>query len=339
MRKNNTDFNNSLIEPGKNKVSLCTPGFLRMCTGSFLTMMSVYMLVPFLPLLIDNQTGASVSVAASATAALLICMFLVGPLHAYLGDAFKRKSVWLYAVLGMLLSSACFTLAQTTTEWLALLCIYGACFGLYMTAGITVTIDITPSARRSHGNMVYALVSRLGMLAGVGAGLYISHAYTLHYLVYASIVCGILGLLLGLRVHVAFRAPIGVSRFNLDRFLLPRAWVPALNLLSLAFGVGLLIPMLWAHCYWALIGLALLAVLIVPFTKMFVKLSHHCQRGTANTTCHLAVETGLWTGIGVAACMSLDATAISEFAGGMTLFSLAFYLLFTRPYYRKMRVR
>lgn len=339
MRKNNIDFTTLQAEPGKNKVSLCTPGFLHMCAGSFLIMMSVYMLVPFLPLLISGQAEVSVSVATSVVAVLLVCMFLVGPLHAYLGDTYKRKSVWIYSVLGMLVASAGFTLVRTSTEWLALLAIYGACFGLFMTAGITITIDIIPSSRRSHGNMVYALLSRLGMLVGVAAGLYVYLAYTPHLLVYTSVACGLLGLFLVLRVHVAFRAPIGLPVFSLDRFLLPRAWIPALNLLCLSLAAGILIPTLWARCYWALAGLAVVAVLIVPFTKIFVKLSHHCQRGTANTTCHLAVETGLWTGMAIAACMPLDVAALSELAGGMGLFSLIFYLLITRPYFRKMRVR
>ena len=39
--------------------------------------------------------------------------------------------------------------------------------------------------------------------------------------------------------------------------------------------------------YIAFLALAALVFLTLPFTRMFVKLSHHCQRGTGNTTCLL----------------------------------------------------
>ena len=46
-----------------------------------------------------------------------------------------------------------------------------------------------------------------------------------------------------MRVYVAFRAPIGVGYCNLDRFLLLRGWLPALNLVLIAFipGIALLL--------------------------------------------------------------------------------------------------
>ena len=277
--------------------------------------------------------------AWKAGLAFVAGMFVSGPFNAYLGDAYRRKHVFVVALLGMAVAIAGYIYWADALLWPVLAAVQGMCFGLASAAGVTVSIDITVSGNRTRGNEVYALLSRIGMFTGMLLAFWLYRQEGLEEVLYLSLAFGLLGALEVARVYLPFRAPIGVGIVNLDRFLLPRAWVPALNLLSLAFGVGLLIPMLWARCYWALIGLALLAVLIVPFTKMFVKLSHHCQRGTANTTCHLAVETGLWTGIAVAAYMSLDATAISEFAGGMALFSLAFYLLFTRPYYRKMRVR
>ena len=54
-----------------------------------------------------------------------------------------------------------------------------------------------------------------------------------------------------------------------------------------------------------LLGLGL-GFILPEFLVMFVKLSHHCQRGTANTTHLLATEIGISLGIVTACYMELD---------------------------------
>lgn len=86
------------------------------------------------------------------------------------------------------------------------------------------------------------------------------------------------------------------------------------------------------------IGLGLVAP---QFLMMFVKLSQHCQRGTANTTHLLAWEAGVSLGIAIA-CY-LGATASREVAcqAGMlsAVIALAFFVLLTYPYFKRKRVR
>ena len=125
---------------------------------------------------------------------------------------------------------------------------------------------------------------------------------------------------------------------GMDRFLLPRAWVPALNMLLIAFVPGVLLPLLYIGDYIALLALVILVCLTMPFTKMFVKLSHHCQRGTANTTCYLAMETGLLAGLATA-CRLADAYLLYHAAGVAAILAIFFFALLTYPYYKKKRVR
>ena len=68
---------------------------------------------------------------------------------------------------------------------------------------------------------------------------------------------------------------------SLDRFLLPRAWVPALNMLLIAFVPGVLLPLLYVGDYIAFLTLGVLVLLTIPFTRMFVKLSHHAKEERA----------------------------------------------------------
>ena len=336
MRKNNTDH-------------LWSLGFLRMCFANFLLFASVYSLFPFLPSVMVQRLGVSAGQVGEMFLFFVAAMFLVGPFHAYLGDEYKRKHVLAYSTLVMLGTTLGYLFVDAYPKLLLLAAVQGASFGLATTAGITVAIDITTSARRSAGNMVYAFAARLGMLVGAGLGVWLYRFEGFSMVAYFAVLCGLCSLLLFLRVYVAFRAPIGVSLCNLDRFLLLRGWVPALNLLLVAFLPGVALPLMEQGRYGALFFLAVLVAVTVPFTKIFVKLSHHCQRGTANTTCHLFMDAGLLMGLAVCCLLSdgsisqfdfdLDCHFIYKIIGIIASVSLLFYFLLTYPYYKRKRVR
>lgn len=306
--------------------------------ANLLLFISVYMLFPLLPFVMGEQLGVSIGQAGCVFPVFAAAMFAVGPFHAYLVDEYKRKHILLYSTLIMLAAVLGYAFVDGYTNFLLLAAVQGACFGLATTAGITVAIDITTSARRSAGNMAYAWAARLGMLVGVVLGIWMYRTYGFRMVAYCSVAVGLGSILFASRVYVAFRAPIGVPLCNLDRFLLPRAWVPAVNMLLIAFVPGVLLPLMFAGDYWAMSALFVLLFITVPFMKMFVKLSHHCQRGTANTTCHLSMEAGLLAGMAVA-CRLMDKAQIYPAASVAAVLAVFFFALLTCPYYKKKRVR
>lgn len=325
MRKNSTN-------------KLLTLNFWRMCTANLLLFISAYMLFPVFPFVMGERVGVSVAQTGIMFAVFALAMFAVGPFHAYLGDEYKRKHVLLDSTLVMLAAIFGYAFVDSYANLLLLAAVQGASFGLATTAGITVAIDITVSTRRSAGNMAYAWAARLGMLIGVVLGIWIYKVYGFRMVTYLSVAAGLVSVFFVSRVYVAFRAPIGMSLCNMDRFLLPRAWVPAVNMLLIAFVPGILLPLMFAGDYRALLALAVLVFVTVPFMKMFVKLSHHCQRGTANTTCHLSMEAGLLIGMAVS-CHLMDKAQIYHIASVAAILSAFFFVLFTYPYYKKKRVR
>lgn len=328
----------------KNNISgekLWTPDFLRMCLANFLLFVSVYLMLPVLPILMGERLGVSVVQVASLLGLFVGAMLLVGPFHAYLGDHYKRKEILLYALLLLLASSIRLLFVCSFGELLLLFGVQGACFSLAATAGITVTIDITASSCRSAGNMVYALAARLGMLIGVGAGVGLYALEGFETVAYLAILCIVLAVLLVACTYVAFRAPIGVGHCSFDRFLLLRGWLPAMNLILIALVPGLLIPLLIQGDFSALFLLVGLIGFAISFTKKFVGLSYHCQRGTANTTCHLSMEIGLLIGVWIT-YYCLETTSVETVYRAVlltALLSLLFFFLLTRPYYRKNRVK
>lgn len=309
-----------------------------MCVANSLLFTSVYMLFPLLPFVMGQQLDISVAQAGSMFLVFAVAMFAVGPFHAYLGDEYRRKNVLLYSVIIMLAAVLGYAFVDSYMKLLLLAFVQGGCFGLATTAGITVAIDITASARRSTGNMVYAWASRLGMLVGVVLGVWLYHIHGFRTMIYCSVAIGVFSMFFSSRVYVAFRAPIGMSLCNVDRFLLPRAWLPAVNMMLIAFIPGVLLPLMFAGNYLPLLALFILAFITIPFTRMFVKLSHHCQRGTANTMCHLSMEAGLLAGLAVA-CRIMNVPAIHHVAMTAAILAVFFYVLLTYPYYKRKRVR
>jgi MFS family permease len=329
----------------KNSIDSSSPwtiDFILMCMAIFLLYTSLFMHFSSLHFLGEIAGLEVVKANFRFIPAFVLGMWLIGMLHAYLGDAYKRKHILTYSTfllaLSMLLPLA--SLADESPLWHLVAGIQGILFGLATTAGITVTIDITASPLRTRTNRLYALFARLGMFIGVLLGVsgwadrqFFSRGEDELYITAGM---ALLSMLLVLPVVVPFRSPIGISKFNIDRFFLPKAWLPAVSVFLLAFSAG----------YCPLL-LPLLLFAASPLTTLFVRLSHHCQRSTANTTLQLAMDSGVLLGLcalvtdAFGVMDNLDALAGNYFymAAGLTAVSLLFFLFVTLPYYRRHRVR
>lgn len=385
---------------------LWTNHFRRICIANMLLFISLYMLFPILPLEMADRLGVPVSDTGIMFLFFTIGMFLVGPFHAYLVDAYKRKNTCMYSFAMMLAATAGYAFVNSMTELLLLSMAQGVAFSIATTAGIALAIDVTNPTKRSAGNAGFSWMVRLGMIIGIvlGVGLFyfrknLGDVMQFSNILYASVAVAALGILFVSGVYVPFRAPIMTKVYSLDRFLLPRGWIPALNLIILAFGCGLIIPL--AHPFlnstlisgislpipfFAMVAggfllslpikhllfkgdrtfrimlsgalLILVSMLILSpetlvisaivfglglghiapeFLMMLVKLSQHCQRGTANNTHLLSWEVGVALGIATACNLDTDGLLLTVKLNAILI--LLFFALFTYPYYRKMKIR
>ena len=94
-------------------------------------------------------------------------MFLIGPFHAYLVDAYKRKYVCMFSFATMVAATAGYAFVTNITELILLSTVQGLAFGIATTAGITLAIDITNATLRSAGNVSFSWMARLGMIIGI----------------------------------------------------------------------------------------------------------------------------------------------------------------------------
>ena len=305
--------------------SLCNRNYVLTCAAGFLLYVLVYAVI------------VSVTVRHSGWAGdicfpFAMGMLIVGPFHAWLADKFRRKHILTYPFLGLLVVSWGYAHVLTSQQFSLLALLQGMCFGLASSAGITLSIDVVHSGHRTKANMVYSLVCGLGMATGIMGGLWMPGADFYNWM--WPVIAGIVGLASASFIYVPFRAPIGLPVCSTDRYLLGRALLPAVNVGVVSFACGWLA----VSVPWGIAGLLLLAVLSPLLVRMFVKLSHHCQRATGNMTFHLWMDAGLLFGIQTGT-LSWDADTSIWWPLLLLLSGVLVFFLITRIYYRKMRVR
>lgn len=383
-------------------IKLWTVHFMRICVANLLLFISLYVLFPVLSVEMADRLGVPVAQTGVIFLFFTLGMFLIGPFHAYLVDAYKRKYVCMFAAVLMVVATIGYAFITNLTELILLSTVQGLAFGIGTTAGITLAIDVTNSTLRSAGNVSFSWTARLGMLLGILLGVWLYQSHTFQDLLTVSVITGLVGILVLSGVYVPFRAPIVTKLYSFDRFLLLRGWVPAINLILITFVPGLLIPLVYpflndfvlgnmgipvpffvstvlgyiVSLFFARlfffkektlrlviigIGLEMVAMFLLntnlsigissvclglglgltmpEFLMMFVKLSHHCQRGTANTTHLLASEVGISLGIATACYMELDTDKMLHTGQMVASIALLFFVLVTYPYYIKKKVR
>ncbi len=378
---------------------LWTSHYVRICTANLLLFASLYSLFPVLPIEMAKRFDMTVQQTGSMFLPFILGLIVIGPFHAYIVDAYKRKTVYMLFSSIVLFATAGYALIANRNEAFLLMALQGVAFGMATSSGITLSIDMTGTSLREKGNVNGFRMIRLGGVLGVVAGS-VLYAYSSTALFVASGVMGLAGILIVSGLYVPFRAPIVTQYCSFDRFILLRAWILALNVLLIAFVPGMLIPLvhsflkneiafqgitipffafigaggllsllltrfsflreqntrrivlgiflqcsgfaLWAvHQTAAMVGALLigcgLGIAMPEFLRMFVRVSNHCERGTANTMHLLACEIGIC--LGMMASYRLDTSAIATTGVIVTISSLLFYLLLARPFYNRKRVR
>lgn len=82
-------------------------------------------------------------------------------------------------------------------------------------------------------------------------------------------------------------------------------------------------------------------MILSNFLLVFIKLSEHCQRGTANATHLFSWEAGIGIGIGIGYLLSASYSPAELFriCAVLAVFSLMMYLSVTRSYFQRRKVR
>jgi MFS family permease len=254
--------------------------FRKVCLGNLLIFISQYMLFPIFPVAMAEKLDLSIATTGGMFPVMALGMILIGPFYSHLMDIYKRKSLCIFAFTIVFAATIGYTLINSPLELLALSLVQGFAFGVANSSIITLGIDVNVSDNRSKGNVIFGWFTRLGMILGVGSGSAVYLNFGFETLIAASVITGCAGVLSVAAMHIPFRAPIGMPLCSIDRFFLPHTFPFVLNMITIAFVPGALLPLIhfkikdtflldeWTAPYFAIAGGAfLLSVFLVKLLK------------------------------------------------------------------------
>ena len=245
--------------------------FWLLAISEFLLSMSVYMLLPTMPLWLSADQNLNGVEAGLVMGAFGAGLFALGAIVSFLIEHYRRNFVCLMAIAAVAaLLSLLFYLDSLRCQFvdfrllLLLRFAMGAAFGLsQMVLCSTLIIDTCESFQRTEANFATGWFGRIALALGPLAGLLLLR-YTDYSVVYlAAAGCAVASLVLVLLVNFPFRTPDDdVSFFCLDRFFLPHGTVLFINLLLVTVAFGMLLSLQMSVRFYAMMMSGLLGALV-----------------------------------------------------------------------------
>lgn len=251
-------------------VRLWHRGFWHLALANLFLSMSVYMLIPVLPLWLMRQMHQlpfSVGVAMGASG---VGVFLLGAFCSYLIQRYRRNRVCVWAIVAMMVFLAMFWLLDRNVVspepwmlWTARLGV-GAAFGLAdMVLASTLIIDQCESRQRTEANYAASWFRRFALSLGPMLSILCYRLFGFEHVMMLSLMAALLSIVLIRTVSFPFKAPEDTMRLvSLDRFFLPQAFPLFLNLLLVSTIFGLVVSMEWTEKFYCLMMAGFLCALL-----------------------------------------------------------------------------
>ena len=245
--------------------------FWRMAVANLLLTMSVYMLIPTLPMWLMESQHLGVVEIGWVMGAFGAGLFLMGAFVSFLVQQYRRNQVCMWAVIGMI---GCLGLVYylgwlhegACSYGLMLLqrILFGAAFGLaQMVLASTLIIDTCESFQRTEANHAASWFARFSLSLGPLTGLLVYPLFGFQTVLLTAIGCDLLAVILILLVHFPFRAPEDhVHHFSLDRFFLPHGFILFVNLLLITLSAGLVMSLKLDVQFYAMMMVGFLTAIL-----------------------------------------------------------------------------
>lgn len=236
--------------------------FWLMSIANMLLAMSVYILVPSMPIwLLETERFSQLEVGM-AMGAFAFGLYIFGALCSWLVQRFRRNRICIYSIALMIGSISILYYVQGLRSefvefWVILLqrVLLGATFGLaQMILLSTLIIDTSESDKRTEANHSAAWFSRFAMSLGPIVGLVMFYYQDFDTVLLASVICDACAIVLILTVNFPFRSPSDTLHiFSLDRFFLTSGIPLYVNMLLISLVVGMIMSLGLSNRFYAVI--------------------------------------------------------------------------------------
>ena len=256
-------------------VNLWHKDFWRMSVANMLLTMSVYTLIPILPLWMIYQEHFSTMQVGISMGVFSVGLFLFGGICSFLVQRFRRNVVCLLSVLGVLCCTASLYYIERVSSLkpnfiftILMRFLQGAFYGLaQMVLSSTLVIDTNESFQRTEANHSSSWFGRFALSLGPLLSLAVLLCSGFNWALLSSIICGLVSVLLIMMVKFPFRTPEeNIKVISNDRFFLPQGKWLFVNLVITTCVIGLLLSTKVSFIFYGMImGGFLLALLAQTF--------------------------------------------------------------------------
>lgn len=215
--------------------------YLRAWGANFTLFFSFMLVVPLLPIYLQEEFSASKDVIGMVLSGYTAVALLTRASSGYLVDTFPRKQI---LVLGFVLLTAFFVgyiVAGSLLMFAVVRTLHGFPFGISTVANSTVAIDVLPASRRAEGIGYYGLSNNVATAISPTIGLWLYDTFhNFDILFGTSMAMALLGVVLvqGIKTEVAvIRHESNSETFFSRIFLLP-AWSEGLAIACYSFAYG-----------------------------------------------------------------------------------------------------
>jgi MFS family permease len=224
--------------------------FWQLAIANLFLSMSVYMLIPVLPLWLIQEENFSMMETSLSMGVFAIGLFLFGPFVSYMVQHYRRNRVCMHAILIMVLCHGLLwyidSLKWEFVEFGLILLqrfVLGALFGFaQMVLASTLVIDTCESFQRTEANHSASWFGRFALSLGPLTGIVLQQVWGFNIVIIVAAGLALASVLLIRTVDFPFRAPEDhVHVFSCDRFLLDKGGVLFLNLLLITIAIGIAI--------------------------------------------------------------------------------------------------
>jgi MFS family permease len=155
---------------------ILTHRFLVLWCIGFLYYASVYLLVPVLPLYLQ-QRGASTAVIGALLGSMSFAALVFRPFAGWLSDAFGRRPLIILGLAGLLIFNAALPFIAGFALFGLLRLISGIGWGGLTANANTLAGEMAPPGRRGEAIGYYTMAGSIALAAGPAAGLFLIRSY------------------------------------------------------------------------------------------------------------------------------------------------------------------
>lgn len=223
------------------KIELWNRNFIQCCFSYFLLNLSHQMLVPTMPLYLEETLHIDPAQIGIILSSYAIGLLVVRPMAGFLVDYLPRKKLYLISSTLFALTIVGYWYATSMGSIIALRILQGIFMGAASVSGNTIAVDVVPSSRRSEGMGFYGVATNLAMtLAPVGA-IFAYERFSFTGLVTVVIIIATLATFSVSQIKVEKKPRVIRPTLSLDRFILIKALPAALSFTLISIPYGMLI--------------------------------------------------------------------------------------------------